>query len=254
MNDTQKRQYLEDVPRDLQDLIFEDRCAEAAQLLMKQKGLGKMQAAMEVARIASRMSKQFPGAVTEPSSGPGLTAKQQSIASWAFISLWILIGAVFTVIGIRGLALGFASRNWPSTEARILQSEVERETSGVGKDRSTAYHARITYEFTVDGVTYKGDRVAAADIGRGKSAHARGIVKRYPKGGSTSVYYMPEKPSTCLLEPGFQGQAFIFPSVGLFVLLLGGVFLAAKLSVMRDERKAREASPSGEGHEAAPQV
>jgi len=45
-------------------------------------------------------------------------------------------------------------------------------------------------------------------------------------------------------EPGFQGQAFISPSIGLFVLLLGGVFLAAKISVMRDERKAAEQSPA----------
>jgi hypothetical protein len=57
---------------------------------------------------------------------------------------------------------------------------------------------------------------------------------------------MPEKPSKCLLEPGFQGQTFILPSVGLFVLLLGGVFLAAQISVMRDERKEAEQSPSGD--------
>ena len=48
-------------------------------------------------------------------------------------------------------------------------------------------------------------------------------------------------------EPGFQGQAFISPSIGLFVLLLGGVFLAAKISAMRDERKVAEQSPAGDG-------
>ena len=253
MNDTRERQYLEDVPRDVQDLIYEDRCREAAQLLMEQKGLGKIQAAMETGRIASRMSEQFPDAMAEPSSGPALTAKQESKATWAFISLFLVVGAVFTTIGVHGLALGFASRSWPSTEARILQSKVERDTSGSGKDRSTSYHAKVTYEFTVDGVTYKGDRVAAADIGRGKSIHAERIVKRYPKGSNATVYYMPEKPNRCLLEPGFKGQAFIIPSVGLFVLLLGGVFLAAQISVMRDERKEAEQSPSGDVQKAAPQ-
>src|SRR6056300_1443714 len=146
MNDTQQRQYLEDVPRDIQDLLFEDRALEAAQLLMEQKGLGKMQAAMEAGRIASRMSEQYPDAMAGSSSRPATTAKQESKATWAFISLSLVVGAVFTAIGVHGLALGFASRSWPSTEARILQSEVERVTSGSGEDRSTSYHAKVTYE------------------------------------------------------------------------------------------------------------
>ena len=249
MSDTQQRKYLDDVPKDIQDLIFENRCPEATQLLMDQRGLGKMQAAMAAARIATRMREEFPEAVP---AGPGLTGKQQSIATWAFISLFLVVGALFTGFGIDGLALGFASRSWPSTEGQITQSKVEHRTSGTGKDRSSAYYAVVTYEFTVDGATYKADRVASADIGREK-AHARRIVERYPKGSSVSVYYMPENPSKCLLEPGFQGQAFIFPSIGLFVLLLGGVFLAAKISVMRDERKAAEQSPPGDGLKAAPE-
>lgn len=255
MTDTQRRQYLDDVPKDIQDLIFENRCPEATQLLMDQKGLGKMQAAMEAARTATRMSEKFPEAVPGPSQGsrPILTAKQQSIAAWALVSLFVLVGAVFAGIGIHGLALGLASRNWPSTEGRIIQSKVERRTSGSGTDRRSAYYALVTYEFTIGGATYKGDRVASADIGRGKSAYAGCMVKRYPKGSSVTVYYMPEKPSRCLLEPGLQGQSFILPSVGLLVLLLGGVFLCAQLSVMRDERKAAEQSPGGDSLKTAPQ-
>lgn len=236
MSDTQQRKYLDDVPEDIQDLIFENRFPEATQLLMDQRGLGKMQAAMEAARIATRMRKEFPEAVP---AGPGLTAKQQSIVTWALISLFLVAGAVFTGFGIHGLALGFASRSWPSTEGQITQSKVERRTPPMNERirfGSPAYFAVVTYEFTVDGATYKADRVASADIGWGE-AHARRIAERYPKGSDVRVYYMPENPSTCLLEPGFQGQAFISPSIGLFVLLLGGVFLAAKISVMRTNEK-----------------
>ena len=253
MNDTRERQYLEDVPRDVQDLIYQDRCREAAQLLIEQKGLGKIQAAMETGRIVSRMSEQFPEAMPAPSSRPALTAKQESKATWGFISLFLVVGTVFTAFGIHGLALGFESRTWPSTEARILQSVVERETSGSGTDRITSYHAKVTYEFTVDGVTYKGDRVASTDVSRGKSAHARRIVKRYPKGSSARVYYMPDKPGKCLLEPGFRGVTFIFLSVGLCVLALGIVFLVAQISVMRDERRAAEQSLAGDVLKAAPE-
>ena len=70
MTDTEQRQYLDDVPRDIQDLIYEGRHTEATQLLMDQKGLQKMQAAMEAGSIAIRMSEEFPDAVSGPSSGP----------------------------------------------------------------------------------------------------------------------------------------------------------------------------------------
>ena len=126
MSDTQQRKYLDDVPEDIQYLIFENRFPEATQLLMDQRGLGKMQAAMEAARIATRMRKEFPEAVP---AGPGLTAKQQSIVTWALISLFLVAGAVFRGFGSHGLALGFASRSWPSTEGQMkAKSRIPRSS------------------------------------------------------------------------------------------------------------------------------
>ena len=57
---------------------------------------------------------------------------------------------------------------------------------------------------------------------------------------------MPEDPSKCLLEPGVAGTTFIFLSIGVFALLLGGVFLVAKISVIRDERRAADQSTAGD--------
>ena len=138
MIDTQQRQYLDDVPRDLQDLIYEGKHTEATQLLMDQKGLQKMQAAMEAGSIALRMSAEFPGAVEGPSSAPTLTAKQWSRVMWVVIAFLLVIGALFTAIGVHGLTLGFESRSWPSTEGQITQSKVERRksSSGTGKKLS----------------------------------------------------------------------------------------------------------------------
>ena len=58
-----------------------------------------------------------------------------------------------------------------------------------------------------------------------------------PKAAPPAFTTSPESQSECLLEPGLQGKAFIAPSIGLFLLLLGGVFLAAHISVMRDNSK-----------------
>ncbi|MEM7397184.1 MAG: DUF3592 domain-containing protein, partial [Verrucomicrobiota bacterium] len=236
MKDAQQRRYLDDVPRDIQDLIYEERDSEVVNLLMERKRLGKMQAALETSRIITRMKQTFPDALPGPSSkvGPRLSPKEKSVLAWIFVSLFVLAGVVFSSVGIYGLVLGLASKGWPSTEARILQSTVELRTTGTGSDRRSAYHALVTYEFTLDGETYQGDRISTADIGRGRSTHARRIVKRYPKGSIATVSYQTGNPSRCLLEPGLRWQAFMMPSVGLFVLLLGIVFLSARISVERD--------------------
>ena len=57
MSDAQQRKYLDDGPEDIQDLIFENRFPEATQLLMDQRGLGKMQAAMEAARVSGLVAR-----------------------------------------------------------------------------------------------------------------------------------------------------------------------------------------------------
>ena len=245
MIDTQQRQYLDDVPRDLQDLIYEGKHTEATQLLMDQKGLQKMQAAMEAGSIALRMSAEFPGAVEGPSYAPTMTAQQWSRVMWVVIAFLLVIGALFTAIGVHGLTLGFESRSWPSTEGQITQSKVERRksSSGTGKKRTAFYHAIVNYKFSVDGRPYKGSRVSSADAGRGKPEHAERTVKRYPEGSSATVYYMPEAPGTCLLEPGFQVSAFVFSSIGLILLLLSGVLLVVNISKMGGERKAEERFP-----------
>ena len=105
MSEEQGRQYLDDVSKDIQDLIYDGRHAEATRLLMDQQGLQKMHATMETGRIATRISQAFPDAVQSSSSGPAMTAKQQPVVSHGSSSPSILLaGAGFAAIGLRGLA------------------------------------------------------------------------------------------------------------------------------------------------------
>ena len=152
MPDGKQRQYLEDVPTDIQDLIFEDRGPEAIQLLMTQRGLGRMEAAMEAARIATRMKETFPDAVPGPSSGSGLglTSRQKSLIAWAFVLLFAVAGCAAIFSGVRGIIMGKASGHWPSVKGTVTRSEAVSTTSNK-KSGGTVYHTRIVYEFTVDG-------------------------------------------------------------------------------------------------------
>jgi hypothetical protein len=239
MTDAQNRQYLDDVPTEIQDLLYEERGPEAVDRLMTQKGLGKMQAALEAARIAARMREAFPDAVPELSAGGAgdLSPRTRAGIKWLFILMFLPAGLLFTTMGMNGILRARESAGWPPTEGRITRSEVVRRTSGTGTDRTTAYHAEVSYEYLVDGAAYRGDRVAYGDYG-GKRKHAQRIVSRYRKGEVVTVYYNPQNPRVCLLEPGLKAQAFIMPFVGLIALLIPGYIIWSTIAAARDKRNA----------------
>ena len=141
-----------------------------------------------------------------------------------FPFMFVVAGAIIAFIGINGLVKAKASVDWPSSPGQVVSSSVEshRSTGDSGRS-STTYHAEILYEFSVEGITFNGTRVAYGDYGSSSSSHARRIANRYPKGKSVTVYYMPETPEECLLEPGLQAQAWMLPGLGLIFFAAGGL-------------------------------
>ena len=137
--------------------------------------------------------------------------------------VFAVIGALFILFGVRGLIRSRASLSWPTAQGKVVASSVERS----GDTRET-YHAKILYEFAVDGTTFNGDRVAYGDFAHGNPSSPLPAVKRYPKGRIVVVHYMPGKPEECLLEPGLKSQHWFYPGVGLVFFTsgsLGVVFL-----------------------------
>lgn len=85
------------------------------------------------------------------------------------------------------------------------------------------YNAEIEYEFSVEGKDFRGDRVAYGDYGSSSPSHAEDVAGRYPPGKEVTVYYLPENPAECLLEPGASAKAWILPIVGVAFVVAGGV-------------------------------
>ena len=122
--------------------------------------------------------------------------------------MFVVAGAIIAFIGINGLVKAKASVDWPSSPGRIVSSSVESHRStGDSGPRRTTYHAEISYEFSIEGITFNGNRVAYGDYDSNSPSHATRIANRYPKGKSVTVYYMPENPEECLLEPGLHAQS-----------------------------------------------
>lgn len=115
-----------------------------------------------------------------------------------------------------------ASTAWPATEGWITASRVERvKQRGEGKE---TYTADITYEYSVDGRNFEGDRVWFGDDYSASDASAfRAAVGRYPVGSAVKVHYDPAEPAESVLEPGPTWSGSILYFIGLGLMTLGGL-------------------------------
>lgn len=209
--------------------------------------------------------KQYEDTDNEDTTGgeAKLSPRTWTVILWSVILCLIVGGTVATFFGVREVLEANASKDWPTTQGKIIESSVEYETrrrkpgeSGLSKKKD--YRAKISYEYQVDEVTLTGTRIAYVkkmriqlkgdgSFGIKKSdtrsiersvarVRAEGLVDRYPKGKSVSVYYKPENPKVCVLEPGLGLQAFVAPVFGVFMFLLGGYIAWAALTGARDKQ------------------
>lgn len=175
-------------------------------------------------RISSSSSKQM---------SPGM----MFFMSRVFPLIFVVVGASVAFFGIRGLIRAKASVDWPSAQGKVIESSVERQRSSGSNGSSTTYHAEILYEFTIDGTTFNGERVAYGDYGSSSPSHARRIVNRYPKGKNVTVHYLPGNPEECLLEPGVKGQSFFLPGFGLIFFTVGILMAVFLPKVIRKQNR-----------------
>jgi hypothetical protein len=153
-------------------------------------------------------------------------AVDPNISKWFSIVglIFIAVGFGFAWFGRRYWKLATASKTWPKAPAKVLKSFVqEAENTDQQGNSVTMYHARVQYEFEVDGLRYEGKRIQfAGPPGTGNIGKAQAIVARYPEGGTVDVYYDPVKPSMCTLDrtTSYVGLGLMI-GMGVFFILVG---------------------------------
>ena len=115
----------------------------------------------------------------------------------------ILVQSFVTVaalVMLRTLALGHASRNWPTVQGQVERLEVVSNQV----DGGTTYKPRIIYRYRVGAREYQGRRIRATTFGGGFSdqAAARAMLDGYYPGSAVTVHYHPRRPGNSLLRPG----------------------------------------------------
>ncbi len=109
-----------------------------------------------------------------------------------------------------------ASRLWPSAEGTIVRSNVKRvdgfhyNMSLRRNEPETIYYPDVEYRFAVKGNGYTGYRLSAVLSGsdRPDAAEIKAIIETYPTGKQIRVFYDPQNPSNCLLNPSEDYEPF----------------------------------------------
>lgn len=147
---------------------------------------------------------------------------------WLFPVPFIVMGVFLLIFGVKSVNRASKSVDWPRAIGVVREASVKYD--GLGEGRGT-YEAILRYEYDVDGTTHSGDSVDFGDYGSSNSSHAQGIVDRYPEGKEVVVYYMPENPDVCVLEPGLKLHVWFAPAGGL-VFLVAGLLMAMAVPML----------------------
>jgi len=109
------------------------------------------------------------------------------------------------------------------TEATVVETSIDHRTN----DGDSEYTPVVTYEYTVDGETYRSSNVYPGQFDRwhGSQATAADVVEDYPAGSTATVHYNPEDPSEAYLHnPGWPSGWYV--GLGLAVAVFaGGLYL-----------------------------
>ena len=157
-------------------------------------------------------------------------------AGWGFTLFWCTISFIVTLMIGAPLLSDLGTGDWQETEGVVISSEVYSSQDSEG---GTTYCLDISYEYTVDNITYMGYRVSYSSENSCDS-WSQNADKDYPEGAEISVYYDPADPGESVLETGFAGFDFflccffIFPLIGLVMLF--GVSKSTFNKVMNREQ------------------
>lgn len=183
-----------------------------------------------------------------------LLAVLLAVVWWKLVgamSAWVAgFGLIILSFGAENALAALSSRNWPTTEGVVLESDVltEREAQeyaglggslddakeaaeslGIDADDlegsdtmqgtgNTGYVPLVRYEFTVDGKRYETAKISPFDGTISRRPWASALVDQYPKNKHVTLRYDPDDPSRSYLRSWIRATTAIMPVVGVAFL------------------------------------
>lgn len=140
---------------------------------------------------------------------------------WIF-GLLAVVGGVGAFLSARDLVRGRSSASWPTTLGEVVYASIEQHMdSDSDGSTSVTYKAKVVYNYQVGGQALVGDRRRFSDSSSNNARRAQEAINRYPMGTQVTVYYDPNNPEICVLEPGASVGGFIALVITLGLLGFG---------------------------------
>jgi hypothetical protein len=158
---------------------------------------------------------------------------------WGFLSIFLVVGLVLLIYGGHLLIKSAQSASWPSAEGVVKTAEMGRHTG----DKSTTYSAEVTYEYTVDGKPFTGNKIRMVQVNNSDSSYASEDLSNYAVGTKVKVYYSPSDSKDCVLEPGVHASSWLLPLMGC--AFIGFPMLMMCLVLFQKKKKSTPIDDNG---------
>lgn len=130
---------------------------------------------------------------------------------FAIITMLVLLAAAFAIYQWQMIqeidaetSLAMQSLEWPTTEAHIKESYIQKVRISKGKNKVDGFKAVVDYTYTVGGRSYKGNALHFCYNPTANPQNAEAIISQLPAGSNVRVAYEPEDPTVATLFPGYS--------------------------------------------------
>ena len=171
-----------------------------------------------------------------------------SLCWWGFLGVFLcqVLGGV--------LQSWDAQRRYVAAPGRLIESRL-KYYSPTGRNRGPTYRPVVIYEYSVQGVMHRADRIYCSPGDESMPEDAAEMIRsRYPSGAQVTVFYDPTAPERALLDRGIlRYRAFelfcLFPFVVIGLCLLAWLMHSLRAAAL--ECVASRRSKSDETDSAA---
>ena len=139
----------------------------------------------------------------------------------------LVIGLAAVVAGITLMSASRKARGWPVVTGRIVERSVGPSTTTGASRPGRYFEPRVTYDYTVEGKTYHGHRIAMTTDAYDEDK-ARRVANELPE--SVEVHYNPRDPADAVLQPSSIGMSILILVFGAIGLLVGAGMLYASFT------------------------
>jgi len=141
--------------------------------------------------------------------------------------MWIvllIVGVVLSILMLIAINRGKRSKNWPTSEATVISTEVEEKHEYDEDGESVYYYPRVHYDYRIGGQVYQGYKYKLLEASMSKRK-AFQFISNFMPGDKLTVYYDPEKPTESVMQPGEQKYLYVFMAIGIGTIILSLVKL-----------------------------